>query len=166
MRAAQTAARITVTMDWEGRMADKVKVLVVGLGNMGASHASAYHRNPGFEIVGLMSRIDQIQEDTGRAEGLPAVRGLRRGAEGDQARCCLDQFLAEHPCRVRASRRSMPARTCSWKSRWRPTSRMPQAVVKLAQGKEQEAGAGLYPAGAPELGEVHRARARRSASRW
>jgi len=37
-------------------MPDKVKVLVVGLGNMGASHASAYHRNPGFEIVGLMSR--------------------------------------------------------------------------------------------------------------
>ena len=37
-------------------MAEKVKVLVVGLGNMGASHASAYHRNPGFEIVGLMSR--------------------------------------------------------------------------------------------------------------
>ena len=37
-------------------MADKVKVLVVGLGNMGASHASAYHRNSGFQIVGLMSR--------------------------------------------------------------------------------------------------------------
>lgn len=37
-------------------MANTVKVLVVGLGNMGASHASAYHRNPGFEIVGLMSR--------------------------------------------------------------------------------------------------------------
>jgi predicted dehydrogenase len=37
-------------------MADKVRVLVVGLGNMGASHASSYHRNPGFEIVGLMSR--------------------------------------------------------------------------------------------------------------
>ena len=37
-------------------MADKVRVLVVGLGNMGESHASAYHRNPGFEIVGLMSR--------------------------------------------------------------------------------------------------------------
>src|SRR5688572_28606114 len=37
-------------------MADKVRVLVVGLGNMGASHASAYHRNPGFEIVGLVSR--------------------------------------------------------------------------------------------------------------
>ena len=37
-------------------MAGKVRVLVVGLGNMGASHASAYHRNDGFEIVGLCSR--------------------------------------------------------------------------------------------------------------
>ena len=37
-------------------MSAPVKVLVVGLGNMGASHASAYHRNPGFQIVGLCSR--------------------------------------------------------------------------------------------------------------
>jgi predicted dehydrogenase len=37
-------------------VSDKVKVLVVGLGNMGASHASAYHRSDGFEIVGIMSR--------------------------------------------------------------------------------------------------------------
>ena len=37
-------------------MSEKVRVLVVGLGNMGASHASAYHRLDGFEIVGLMSR--------------------------------------------------------------------------------------------------------------
>jgi predicted dehydrogenase len=37
-------------------MPEKVKVLMVGLGNMGLSHASAYHRLDGFEIVGLMSR--------------------------------------------------------------------------------------------------------------
>lgn len=37
-------------------MADKVRVLVVGLGTMGRPHASAYQRNPGFEIVGIMSR--------------------------------------------------------------------------------------------------------------
>jgi predicted dehydrogenase len=37
-------------------MADKVRVLVVGVGNMGASHAKAYHRLDGFEIVGLASR--------------------------------------------------------------------------------------------------------------
>jgi len=33
-----------------------VKVLVVGCGNMGASHAQAYHDLPGFEICGLVSR--------------------------------------------------------------------------------------------------------------
>jgi predicted dehydrogenase len=40
----------------ESRMADRVRVLVVGLGNMGKAHASAYHRNPSFEIVGITSR--------------------------------------------------------------------------------------------------------------
>src|SRR5690606_33945195 len=34
----------------------KVKVLVVGCGNMGASHAMAYHGMEGFEICGLVSR--------------------------------------------------------------------------------------------------------------
>lgn len=33
-----------------------LRVLVVGLGNMGQSHAQAYHANPGFEIVGLANR--------------------------------------------------------------------------------------------------------------
>lgn len=33
-----------------------VRVLVAGLGNMGRSHALAYHTNPGFEIVGLVNR--------------------------------------------------------------------------------------------------------------
>ena len=33
-----------------------VRVLVAGLGNMGKSHALAYHENPGFEIVGLVNR--------------------------------------------------------------------------------------------------------------
>lgn len=49
------AARDSIK-NWEADLADKVKVLVVGLGNMGASHASAYHRSDGFEIVGIMSR--------------------------------------------------------------------------------------------------------------
>ena len=37
-------------------MADKVRVLVVGMGNMGISHAKAYHRLEGFEIAGLCRR--------------------------------------------------------------------------------------------------------------
>ena len=33
----------------------KLRVLVVGCGNMGASHATAYHQSPAFEICGLVS---------------------------------------------------------------------------------------------------------------
>lgn len=36
----------------------KIRVLVVGCGNMGASHAQAYHDSTGFEICGLVSRGD------------------------------------------------------------------------------------------------------------
>ena len=34
---------------------NKIRVLVVGCGNMGASHATAYHQLEGFEICGLVS---------------------------------------------------------------------------------------------------------------
>src|SRR3954454_16504814 len=37
-------------------MANRLRVLVAGVGNMGASHARAYHKMPDFEIAGLVSR--------------------------------------------------------------------------------------------------------------
>lgn len=37
-------------------MATPLRVLVVGCGNMGASHARAYHKMPEFEIAGVVSR--------------------------------------------------------------------------------------------------------------
>jgi predicted dehydrogenase len=52
-------------------MVAPVRILVVGVGNMGQSHAKAYHHNPGFEIVGLVSRT--IHE---RVKGLaPELQG-------------------------------------------------------------------------------------------
>src|SRR5690625_6445017 len=39
-------------------MKNPIKVLVVGCGNMGASHAKAYHQLEEFSIVGLVSRGD------------------------------------------------------------------------------------------------------------
>jgi predicted dehydrogenase len=41
-----------------------LRTLVVGLGNMGRSHAVAYHANPGFEIVGLVNRSPVELPDT------------------------------------------------------------------------------------------------------
>ena len=35
---------------------NKKRVLVVGLGNMGMSHALAYTRIPGFEVAGVCTR--------------------------------------------------------------------------------------------------------------
>ena len=61
-------------------MADKVKILVVGLGNMGSSHAKAYNRFDGFEIVGLMSRTAKSRDD------LPQeLAGYPRFEDFDQA---------------------------------------------------------------------------------
>ncbi|MEQ8812440.1 MAG: Gfo/Idh/MocA family oxidoreductase [Imperialibacter sp.] len=43
-------------------MSDKLRVLVAGCGNMGASHARAYHKLDDFEIVGLVSRTAESRE--------------------------------------------------------------------------------------------------------
>lgn len=40
----------------------KVRILVVGCGNMGTSHARAYHQLEHFEIVGLVSRKPESRE--------------------------------------------------------------------------------------------------------
>jgi predicted dehydrogenase len=48
------------------------RVLVAGCGNMGASHARAYHRMPEFEIVGLVSRGPKSRRAlAGELGGLP-----------------------------------------------------------------------------------------------
>jgi len=52
-------------------MSDPVRILVVGLGNMGASHASAYHRMDGFEIVGLCSRTIKSKEIPAELQAYP-----------------------------------------------------------------------------------------------
>jgi predicted dehydrogenase len=38
-------------------MSARLKVLVVGCGNMGSPHAKAYHADPGFELVGVVDRV-------------------------------------------------------------------------------------------------------------
>jgi len=47
----------------------KIRVLAVGCGNMGASHAKAYHEMDGFEICGIVSRTAQSREKLNAALG-------------------------------------------------------------------------------------------------
>lgn len=57
----------------------KKRVLVVGLGNMGMSHALAYTRIPGYEVVGVCTRhIDKVK--------IPdALKGARQYKDYEQA---------------------------------------------------------------------------------
>jgi len=50
-------------------MDQKIKVLVVGCGNMGISHARAYHKLSKFEIVGLVSRGPASREKLSKELG-------------------------------------------------------------------------------------------------
>ena len=53
----------------------RLKVLVVGCGNMGASHARAYHALEGFELVGLVSRGPESRERVSQELGGVATFG-------------------------------------------------------------------------------------------
>jgi predicted dehydrogenase len=44
-------------------MKNNIRVIVVGIGNMGRSHALAYHKISGFELVGLVDRLPDKRED-------------------------------------------------------------------------------------------------------
>ena len=56
-----------------------LRVLVVGCGNMGASHARAYHRMPTFAIVGLVSRRPESRKAlSAQLGGLPTFEDYRR----------------------------------------------------------------------------------------
>ena len=63
-------------------MEGKIRVLVVGCGNMGGSHAWAYHRMREFEIVGLVSRgpatRERLSEELG---GLPTFASYQGALE-------------------------------------------------------------------------------------
>ena len=50
-------------------MTSPLRVLVAGCGNMGASHARAYHKMPEFQIVGLVSRGPESRQAISRELG-------------------------------------------------------------------------------------------------
>jgi predicted dehydrogenase len=43
--------------------AKPIRILVVGCGHMGTSHAKAYHALPGFEIVGVVARGEKSRRE-------------------------------------------------------------------------------------------------------
>ena len=62
-------------------MAKKIRVLVIGVGNMGSSHARAYQKLAGFELVGLVDqnrhRLDKLSTEFGGIESLFTIENLQ-----------------------------------------------------------------------------------------
>jgi predicted dehydrogenase len=60
----------------------KIEILVVGCGNMGTSHARAYHKMDEFNIVGLVSRGPESRERLSRElGGLPTFDNFESALE-------------------------------------------------------------------------------------
>jgi len=63
----------------------QIKVLVVGCGNMGASHAKAYSQLEGFKIVGLVSRTPKSREALSeKLGGLPTFGDFHEAFKATQ----------------------------------------------------------------------------------
>lgn len=61
-------------------MSETIRVLVVGCGNMGSSHARAYHKLDGFEIAGVVSRKPETRgKVSAELGGLPEFDSFEKG---------------------------------------------------------------------------------------
>lgn len=64
---------------------EKIRILVVGCGNMGTSHARAYHQLEGFEIIGLVSRKPESREKlSAELGGLPTFEDFEHALKATQ----------------------------------------------------------------------------------
>jgi predicted dehydrogenase len=73
-----TDAAIAAMMGTGGAMMEPVRVLVVGCGGMGSSHAMAYDRMEEFSIVGLVSRKPDTREALSeKLGGLPTFHDFQ-----------------------------------------------------------------------------------------
>ncbi len=86
-------------------MASPLRVLVAGCGNMGASHARAYHKMPEFDIVGLVSRGPEsrgaLSKELG---GLPEFSDYYQALAQTKPDAVQHQHLSGHARRLRARR--------------------------------------------------------------
>lgn len=78
-------------------MSEKINVLVVGCGNMGTSHARAYHKLDDFNIVGLVSRGDSKQRLSDELGGLPLFDNFEDAlAKTSPDAVCISTYPTTH----------------------------------------------------------------------
>ncbi len=75
-------------------MTTPLRTLVVGLGQMGRSHALAYHRNPGFEIVGLVNRSQVALPD--ELQAYPVLDSFEAGLARKPELVSVNSYTDSH----------------------------------------------------------------------
>ena len=80
----------------------KIRVLVVGAGNMGRSHALAYESIPEFEIAAICTRSPESRAKlmAELPDGIPEVNEYEKALTEMKARCGLYIDLPRHPLSV------------------------------------------------------------------
>ncbi len=71
-----------------------MRVLVAGLGNMGRSHALAYHNHPQAEIVGLVNRSEVSLPD--ELQGYPRFKTFEEGLALNPDLVCIATYSDSH----------------------------------------------------------------------
>ncbi len=73
-------------------MKKHIRVIVIGCGNMGASHARAYHQLEGFEVAGLLARGPKrraaLAAELGGVPQFDSLEDALRDAQSDAAAIC------------------------------------------------------------------------------
>ncbi len=75
-------------------MTEPLRTLVAGLGQMGLSHALAYHRNPGFAITGLVNRSAVTLPDELR--GYPVLPSFEAGLAQEPDLVSVNTYTDSH----------------------------------------------------------------------
>ena len=71
-----------------------MRVLVAGLGNMGRSHALAYHHHPETEIVGLVNRSDTVLPEG--LQNYPRFKSFEEGMQTKPDLVCIATYSDSH----------------------------------------------------------------------
>jgi len=136
-------------------MGGRLKVVVVGCGNMGSSHAKAYHADPGFTLVGVVDRAPgprmrwrrpwaALRSSTTTIARWLHAPGLRRDLHVSRHARAID------PARVRGRLSCVRGEAGGHHRRRGRTGRSRGDPVRTqARGR-------LHPAAPPLLVEVHR----------
>ncbi len=140
-------------------MAKNLKVLVAGVGGMGASHTKGYVNTPGFEVVGLV-----VQKNVERAKRLAAALSIdvpistdyyKAFAETKPDVVSINTLVDTHAA---YSIHAMKAGCHVFMEKpIAKTVREAEQVVKVARADAAQARHRLHPARAPGLEAVHRA---------